>query len=75
MLIFCFGGGLVMTFGEKTKLVREQLFLNQIDFAKLLGVSFATVNRWETGKCEPNFKAKKAFHELCEKNNILFEEK
>lgn len=59
-----------MTFAEKLKYVREKLFLSQDALAKELGVSFATVNRWENGKHEPGYPAKKAFHELCKKNNI-----
>jgi putative transcriptional regulator len=62
-----------MTFGETTKLVREKLFMSQEDFAKELGVAFATVSRWENGHCEPNYKAQKAFHDLCLKNKIKFE--
>ena len=59
-----------MTFAEKMQTVRKQLFLSQEAMAKELGVSFATVNRWEKGKCEPGYKAQKAFNDLCEKNNI-----
>lgn len=62
-----------MTFIEQIKYVREKLFLSQEAFAKELGVSFATVNRWETGRCKPNYKAKKLFHELCEMKKIKFE--
>jgi DNA-binding transcriptional regulator YiaG len=62
-----------MTFGEKTKVVREKLFMSQEDLAKALGVAYVTVSRWENGHCEPNYKAKKLFHELCVKNNIEFE--
>jgi len=64
-----------MTFPEKCKYVREKLFLSQQAFAKELGVAFATVNRWEKGICLPNYKAKKAFHEFCMKNNIDLEGK
>lgn len=64
-----------MTFGEKSKYIRDKLFLSQVDFAKELGLSYATINRWETGKFEPSIKAKKALHEYCEKNKISFEEK
>lgn len=64
-----------MTFAEKIKCVREKLFLSQEAMAKELKVSFATVNRWENGKHEPGYPAKKAFHELCIKNNINTEEK
>ena len=42
-----------MTFGEKVKFARLQLFLSQEKFAKELNVSFATINRWERGLCEP----------------------
>lgn len=63
-----------MTFGEKTKIVREKLFMSQESFAKEMGVAFVTVSRWENGHCEPNFKAKKLFHELCEKHRIQFED-
>ncbi len=59
-----------MTFAEKMQAVRKQLFLSQEAMAKELGVSFATVNRWEKGKCEPSYKAQKAFNDLCEKHNI-----
>lgn len=63
-----------MTFGEKVKYVREKLFLSQIAMGKELGVSFASVNRWETHNVQPQWKAKKAFHELCEKHGIKFDE-
>ena len=59
-----------MTFAEKMQAVRKQLFLSQEAMAKELGVSFATVTRWEKGKCEPSYKAQKAFNDLCEKHNI-----
>ena len=59
-----------MTFAKKIQAVRKQLLLSQEAMAKELDVSFATVNRWEKGKCEPNYKAQKSFNELCEKNNI-----
>lgn len=63
-----------MTFGEKIKIVRERLFLNQEDMAKELGFSVITVSRWERELTKPNFKAKKAFHELCLKNDIKIRE-
>jgi transcriptional regulator with XRE-family HTH domain len=34
--------------------LREHLELTQEVFARILGVSFATVNRWENGKSEPS---------------------
>lgn len=62
-----------MTFAEKVKTVRLKMFLSQEKFAKELGVSFATVNRWEKGQCEPHYDGQKAFHEYCQKHNITLE--
>ncbi|MGE0821544.1 MAG: helix-turn-helix domain-containing protein [Candidatus Binatia bacterium] len=38
---------------KKIRALREHLHLTQEVFARILGVSFATVNRWENGKTEP----------------------
>ncbi|MBM4255717.1 MAG: helix-turn-helix domain-containing protein [Deltaproteobacteria bacterium] len=38
---------------EAIKALRTRLQLTQEAFARILGVSFATVNRWENGKAEP----------------------
>jgi transcriptional regulator with XRE-family HTH domain len=38
---------------EAIKELRARLQLTQETFARILGVSFATVNRWENGKAEP----------------------
>ena len=62
-----------MEFKEKIKAVRLKLLMSQEEFAKELGVSFASVNRWELGKCKPVYKAQKAFRGLCQKHNIDFE--
>lgn len=63
-----------MTFGEKVKAARLQLFLSQEKFAKELGVSFATINRWERGLCEPNYEGQRAFRVFCEKNHVNFKD-
>ena len=41
-------------FAQKIKSLREQLRISQEDLAKELGVSFATVNRWENNKTQPH---------------------
>lgn len=64
-----------MTFGEKVKAVRYKLFLSQEVFAKVMGVAFSTINRWENGHRKPNFKAQSAFDKLCKDNRITFDEK
>lgn len=64
-----------MDFAEKVKYVRTTLKLSQEDLAHELGVSFATINRWENGSYNPSRLAKKAFEEYCEKKNIKEEDK
>lgn len=63
-----------MEFKDKVKYVRKKLFLSQEMLAKELGVAFATVNRWEAGHCSPNYRAQKAFHDFCVKNQIILED-
>ena len=38
---------------EQIRTIRSQLAMSQQAFAAALGVSFATVNRWENGKAKP----------------------
>ena len=62
-----------MSFSEDIKRIRRKAFLTQEDFAKEIGVSFATVNRWETGKAKPNLKTMKLIDEYCKRNDIDFD--
>lgn len=62
-----------MSFTEDIKKIRRKAFLTQEDFAKKIGVSFATVNRWETGKAKPNLKTMKLIDDYCKSNNIDFD--
>lgn len=64
-----------MSFAEKVKYVRTKLNLSQEDLARELGVSFATINRWENGSYNPSRLAKKAFDDFCKENNIVEEDK
>ena len=52
------------------KNIREYLKLSQADFAEKLGVTFATVNRWENGHVIPSNLAVKSFYDFCENNFI-----
>ena len=63
-----------MDFKDKVKYVRKKLYLSQQMMAQELGVAFATVDRWESGRCHPNYKAQKAFAEFCKANGIEVEE-
>ncbi|ACZ61426.1 helix-turn-helix domain-containing protein [Dehalococcoides mccartyi] len=49
------------------KKIREQLTLSQEDLARQLGVSYATVNRWENGQSKPSKLAKARLNAFCEK--------
>ena len=55
-------------FPEQVKEVRRQLGLSQEGLAHALGVSFATVNRWENGKTTPSKLAIKQYAAFCEMN-------
>ena len=48
-----------MGFCDDIREIRQKCFLSQEAFAKELGVSFATVNRWESGKTKPTYKTMK----------------
>ena len=62
-----------MSFSEDIKRIRRKAFLTQEGFAKEIGVSFATVNRWETGKAKPNLKTMKLIDDYCKRNEIDFD--
>lgn len=62
-----------MFFCDSIKELRQKRFLSQEAFAKELGVSFATVNRWESGKTKPTYKTMKLIDDYCKKNNIDFD--
>ena len=58
------------SFSEQVKTVRTTLNLSQEDLAHALGVSFATVNRWENGKTEPSKMALTLFKAFCNEKNL-----
>lgn len=61
-----------MSFAKQVKYVRATLLVSQTELAKMLGVSFPTINRWETGKLEPTFLNRKKFELFCKDKNIDF---
>lgn len=54
------------------KQIRQQLSLTQSELAAKLGVSFATVNRWEQGHCQPSNIAINALKMLSEENALQY---
>ncbi len=63
-----------MRFADKVKYVRTRLKLSQEELARELGVSFATINRWENGSYNPSRLAKKAFESFCQTHTIVIAE-
>ena len=49
------------------KELRENMMLTQVEFEKLLGISFASVNRYENGKSVPTMKVRRTIHKLMKK--------
>ena len=62
-----------MKFQESIKQLRQSQFLSQEALAKELGISFTTVNRWETGKAKPTYKTMKLINDYCQAHNIDFD--
>lgn len=58
-------------YAELSKLYREKMFLSQRDLAAKLGVSYTTVNRWETGKFTPTIQMKKKLYSLFKKAGLI----
>ena len=52
--------------------LRKAVLLSQESFAKELGVSFSTVNRWEMGKSRPSYEALKKLKNFSEKHGLTF---
>ncbi len=62
-----------MSFCDDIRELRQKCFLSQEAFAKELGVSFATVNRWESVKTKPTYKTMKLIDDFCKKQGINFD--
>jgi putative transcriptional regulator len=61
---------MINDYAEMIKALRKEMVLSQVEFAKLLGVSFASVNRWENGQHEPTIKIKRKLKALFKEYNI-----
>lgn len=63
-----------MDYKVMIKKLRIKMLLTQSEFAKELGVSIASVARWETGENEPTMKVKRKLAPSFEKFNIKVED-
>lgn len=63
-----------MKYSEAIYKLRNKMLLTQMEFAKELGVSFASVNRWESGVYNPTMKVKRLLAPLFKKYDIKVED-
>lgn len=59
-----------MEFPKLVKAIRKDLGLSQEQLARVLNISFSTVNRWENSKSRPSQMAKELFFKFCEQQGI-----
>lgn len=52
------------------KKIRSHMNMNQTEFAELLNVTFATVNRWENGRALPNKLAQDKIYDMCKEYDV-----
>ena len=62
-----------MPIQEKLVFARAILNLSQQELAQKLGVSFATVNRWEKGHSLPSKRHEVCFERFCKENQVIFD--
>jgi len=55
---------------ELIKKIRKLAKINQAQFAKAIGTTPVSINRWENGKTIPNRMAQRQIYEFCLANNI-----
>ncbi len=62
-----------MKFSEQVKYARMKLLLTQEALAKELGVSYATICRWEKDNRKPQIVSQGRFYSFCETKGIKFD--
>jgi putative transcriptional regulator len=63
-----------MTFAQTVKNTRDSLHLSQQAFAAELGVSYATINRWENEAQKPSKLALALFYRYCAERDLPWEQ-
>lgn len=54
--------------------IRNWLNVSQKDLAKMIGISYATVNRWENGHSQPNKAAQLRLYDICRERGVDLED-
>ena len=63
-----------MSFADAVKATRKRAFMSQETFAKEIGSSFPSINRWENNRGKPSLNTMKKIKEFCNKNDLPYEE-
>ena len=61
---------MVFVLKEYIKGIRAAANMSQEQFAKAIGTTAVSINRWENGKAKPNKLAQKQLYEFCQEYNI-----
>ena len=61
---------MVFELKEYIKGIRTAANMSQEQFAKAIGTTTVSINRWENGKAKPNKLAQKQLYEFCQEYNI-----
>ena len=64
----------MIDYQKAVKDLRDKLIMTQAEFAKMLGVSFTSINRWENAQNRPTTTVRKQIVELCKEKNIELKE-
>lgn len=64
----------MIDYQKAVKELRDKMIMTQAEFATLLGVSFTSINRWESGLNKPTTSVKRKIVELCNEHNIELKE-
>lgn len=62
-----------MSFPEQVRFVRMFLQLSQTELAEQIGISYATVSRWERENRTPQLAMLGKFYSFCMRNGIEFD--
>ena len=54
--------------------IRKRLNASQEDLARMIGISYATVNRWENGHSQPNKAAQLRLYDICKERKVDLED-
>ena len=54
--------------------IRNRLNASQEDLSEMIGISYATVNRWENGHTQPNKAAQLRLYDICKERNVDLED-